>query len=63
MEIKSLKVINEDRIYHPDFTKLANLMKDEVDLMLNKDFPEDTPVFGVLLGGNKNKCSQALWER
>ncbi|KAG0890734.1 hypothetical protein G6F34_012273 [Rhizopus arrhizus] len=52
MEIKSPKVINEDRIYHPDFTKLANLMKDEVDLMLNKDFPEDTPVFGVLLEGH-----------
>ncbi|KAG1137338.1 hypothetical protein G6F38_011386 [Rhizopus arrhizus] len=52
MEIKSPKVINEDRIYHPDFTKLANLMKDEVDLMLSKDFPEDTPVFGVLLGGH-----------
>jgi hypothetical protein len=32
-------------------------------LMLNKDFPEDTPVFGVLLGGNNSKCSQALWER
>jgi hypothetical protein len=35
-----------------DFTKLGNLMKDEVDLMLKKDFPEDTPVFGILVGGN-----------
>ncbi|ORE00911.1 hypothetical protein BCV72DRAFT_339771 [Rhizopus microsporus var. microsporus] len=52
MEIKSPKIVSEDQIHHPDFTKLANLMKDEVDLMLKKDFPEDTPVFGILIGGN-----------
>ncbi|KAG1056797.1 hypothetical protein G6F43_001345 [Rhizopus delemar] len=55
MEIKSPKVISEDKIYHPDFTKLANLMKDEVDLMLSKDFPEDTPVFGILVGGHNGR--------
>lgn len=52
MEIKSPNVVSEDQTHHPDFTKLGNLMKDEVDLMLKKDFPEDTPVFNVLVGGN-----------
>ncbi|KAG1043407.1 hypothetical protein G6F43_011657 [Rhizopus delemar] len=42
---------SEDKIHHPDFTKLANLMKDEVNLMLKNFFPEDTPVFGLLVGG------------
>lgn len=52
LEIKSPNVVPEDQTYHPDFTKLGNLMKDEIDLMLKKDFPEDTPVFGILVGGN-----------
>lgn len=43
---------SEDKIHHPDFTKLANLIKDEVDLMLKNFFPEDTTVFGLLVGGN-----------
>ncbi|KAG1053922.1 hypothetical protein G6F43_004028 [Rhizopus delemar] len=46
MEIKSPSVVSEDQVHHPDFTKQGNLMKDEVDLMLKRDFPEDTPVFG-----------------
>ncbi|CAO3673809.1 unnamed protein product [Rhizopus stolonifer] len=52
LEIKSPYVVPEGQIHHPDFTKLGNLMKDEVDLMLKKDFPEDTPVFGILVGGH-----------
>jgi hypothetical protein len=52
IEIKSPNVVLEDQTHHLYFTKLGNLMKDEVDLMLKKDFPEDTPVFGVLVGGN-----------
>ncbi|KAI8970493.1 hypothetical protein BDF20DRAFT_891656 [Mycotypha africana] len=51
IEVKSPTVISEDQVHHPDFTKLANLMKDEVDLMLKRNFPEDTPVFGILVGG------------
>ncbi|CEI95845.1 hypothetical protein RMCBS344292_10022 [Rhizopus microsporus] len=52
MEIKSPSVVSEDQAHHPDFTKLGNLMKDEVDLMLKRHFPEDTPVFGILVGGH-----------
>jgi hypothetical protein len=53
MEIKSPNVVFEDQAHHPDFTKLGNLMKDKVDLILEKkNFPEDTSVFGILVGGN-----------
>ncbi|RCH78167.1 hypothetical protein CU098_001268, partial [Rhizopus stolonifer] len=52
MEIKSPSIVSENQVHHPDFIKLGNLMKDEVDLMLKRDFPEDTPVFGILVGGN-----------
>jgi hypothetical protein len=52
MEIKSPNVVSEDQAHHPEFTKLGNLMKDEVALMLKRDFPEDTPVFGILVGDN-----------
>lgn len=52
MEIKNPSVVPEDQVFHPDFTKLGNLMKDEVDLMLQRDFPKDTPVFGILVGGD-----------
>ncbi|KAI9486817.1 MAG: hypothetical protein EXX96DRAFT_646568 [Benjaminiella poitrasii] len=53
MEIKGPNIMPEDKAHHPDFTKLANLMKDEVDLMLKNSFPEDTPVFGPLIGGRR----------
>ncbi|KAL0078813.1 hypothetical protein J3Q64DRAFT_1622522, partial [Phycomyces blakesleeanus] len=52
MEIKSPNVVSEDQAFHPDFTKLGNLRKDEVNLMLKREFPENTTVFGILVGGN-----------
>jgi hypothetical protein len=52
MEIKCPKIVPEDQVYHPDFTKLAYLLKNEIDLMLKKYFPEDVLVFGILVGGS-----------
>lgn len=54
MEIKNPSVVSEDQVHHPDFTKLENLMKDEVDLKLKRDFPEDIPVFRILVGGSNS---------
>lgn len=40
-----------DIMAHPDFTKLANLMKDEVDQLLFKNCSIAIPVYGILVGG------------
>lgn len=40
-----------DIMRHPDFTKLANIMKDEIDQLLFKNCPISVPVFGMLIGG------------
>jgi hypothetical protein len=50
-EIKNPRVINEGEVYHPDFVKLCNLLKDEIDLLLTKNCPFEIPVFGALVGG------------
>ncbi|PHZ11173.1 uncharacterized protein RHIMIDRAFT_238616 [Rhizopus microsporus ATCC 52813] len=52
-EVKGPKVITEDRIYHPDFTKLCNLLKDEFDYLLSKDCPTEISDFGMLIGGHR----------
>jgi hypothetical protein len=49
MKIKSKE--KSDILAHPDFTKLANLMKDEVDRLLFKNCPIDIPIYGMLVGG------------
>ncbi|ORE07827.1 hypothetical protein BCV72DRAFT_325577 [Rhizopus microsporus var. microsporus] len=51
VEVKGPKIVTEDHIYHPDFTKLCNLLKDEIDHLLWKDCPTEIPVFGMLIGG------------
>jgi hypothetical protein len=51
VEVKGPKVVTEDHIYHSDFTKLCNLLKDEIDHLLSKDCPIEIPVFGMLIGG------------
>ncbi|KAG1053863.1 hypothetical protein G6F43_004090 [Rhizopus delemar] len=40
-----------DIMAHPGFTKLANLMKDEIDRLLIKNCPVDIPIYGMLVGG------------
>ena len=42
-------MVTEDHIYQPDFTKLCNLLKDEIDHLLSKDCPNEIPVFGMLI--------------
>jgi N-acetyl-anhydromuramyl-L-alanine amidase AmpD len=49
-EIKNPRVINEDEVCHPDFVKLCNLLKDEIDLLLTKNCPFEIPVVGALVG-------------
>jgi hypothetical protein len=49
LEIKSKEQC--DIMAHPDFTKLANLMKDEIDRLLFKNSPVDIPIYGMLVGG------------
>ncbi|CAO3683855.1 unnamed protein product [Rhizopus stolonifer] len=53
MEIKSPSVVSEDELYHVDFVKLSNLMKDELDLIISNKCLDDIPVFGILIGGYK----------
>lgn len=51
IEIKGPNQVKEVSSHHPDFYKLANMMKDEIDLLLREDCPYNIPVFGVLIGG------------
>ncbi|ORE11383.1 hypothetical protein BCV72DRAFT_332227 [Rhizopus microsporus var. microsporus] len=53
VEVKGPKIVTEDHIYHPDFTKLCNLLKDEIDHLLWKDCPTEIPVFGMLISEHK----------
>ncbi|RCI00892.1 hypothetical protein CU097_014872 [Rhizopus azygosporus] len=48
--LKGLKVVTEDHIYHTDFAKLCNLLKDEIDHLLSKNCPTGIPVFGMHIG-------------
>lgn len=59
-EIKNSNLVNEDWHYHPDFTKLLNIMKDEVDLLLKENCPEEIPMFGMLIGGKLVKDSNSV---
>ncbi|KAI9263862.1 hypothetical protein EDC94DRAFT_583868 [Helicostylum pulchrum] len=52
-EVRSPKIMTEDNIYHPDFLKLCNLMKDEIDHLLKKNCSQEIPIFGDLVGGHK----------
>lgn len=56
IEIKSPSVVLEDQVYHPDFARLAKIMKDQINRMLKKDFAEDILVFGIVVGGNYIYC-------
>ncbi|ORE04970.1 hypothetical protein BCV72DRAFT_263608 [Rhizopus microsporus var. microsporus] len=55
VEVKGPKIVTEDHIYHPDFTKLCNLLKDEIDHLLSKDCPTEIPVFGMLIGDTRHR--------
>ncbi|KAG0928513.1 hypothetical protein G6F57_013363 [Rhizopus arrhizus] len=44
------KAMDEDDIYHPDFVKLANMMKDKINCMLLKDSLDEIPVYSILIG-------------
>lgn len=43
--------MTEDNIYHPDFLKLCNLMKDEINHLLKKNCSQEIPIFGDQVGG------------
>ncbi|KAG1135994.1 hypothetical protein G6F37_012356 [Rhizopus arrhizus] len=47
------KAMDEDDIYHSDFVKLANMMKDKINCMLLKDSPDEIPVYSILIGSYK----------
>ncbi|KAI8064788.1 uncharacterized protein B0P05DRAFT_228881 [Gilbertella persicaria] len=48
-EVKTKEYNNA--VKHPDFIKIANMMKDEIDYMINTNCPHDLPVFGLLVSG------------
>ncbi|GAA5803978.1 hypothetical protein HPULCUR_009463 [Helicostylum pulchrum] len=52
-EVRSPKIMTEDNIYHPDFLKLCNLMKDEINHLLKKNCSQEIPIFGDQVGGHK----------
>lgn len=51
VEVKGPGIVSEDNEYHPDFIKIANLLKDELDLMLDTNCPYEAPIYGILVGG------------
>lgn len=59
VEVKGPNQVKEGSHRHPDFVKLCNLMKDEIDLLLREDCPFDIPIFGILIGG-KNKSKSVV---
>jgi hypothetical protein len=50
IKFKVPKAMDEDDIYHPDFVKLANMMKDKINCMLLKDCLDEIPVYSILIG-------------
>lgn len=51
IEIKSPSVVSEDNDYHIDFVKFGNIMKDEIDVLLNVGFDSDVFMLGLLIIG------------
>lgn len=51
VEVKGPNQVKEGSHHHPDFIKLCNLMKDEIDHLLREDCTFDIPIFGILIGG------------
>ncbi|KAG1056752.1 hypothetical protein G6F43_001372 [Rhizopus delemar] len=41
----------DNKAHHLGLLELCNILKDEIDLLLMEDCPEEIPVFGILIGG------------
>ncbi|KAI9485762.1 MAG: hypothetical protein EXX96DRAFT_534094 [Benjaminiella poitrasii] len=50
VEIKGSNCIKDSSAHHPNFLKLFNILKDEIDLLLMEDCLEEIRVFGILIG-------------
>lgn len=61
VEIKGSNYIKDNNAHHPDFLKLCNILKDEIDLLLIEDCHEEIPVFGILIGGEIKKKVSVKW--
>lgn len=51
IEVKGPSVVTEDNFYRPNVVKLANLLKDELDLLLDRNCPSKTPVYAIIIRG------------